>query len=568
MANLSKSKTLFFPTSPRSPHKIINEIRLLVDNFSGKPWSKENQKRFASLLSKADFFEGNMKENDDFGARDRINRAPKALGFIDLDKISLTPAGKKLLSDKRVNEIFIRQFMKFQLPSPYHIDKEGRYNVKPYLEVLRLIYELDGLSKNEIAMFGMQLINLKLYENIKNQIKDFRKEKDSKKYTKKREFIFESYKKVIHKIYAEEISEEDFDLRQSSDNDLDKFISTKKANLVDYADAAIRYLRATGLVSFNIQSLKVEVKEDKIEDIVFLLNSVERKPVILSKEKYKEYLFDDSNISLFVDNRIKIIQRISELGAFLIMKEAIRKLPDLSKMNLEQLKDILEEFEFKKTNLIISHQKAELQTYSEYDDIIRVYDTISGGEIADPSLILEWNTWRAMAMLNDGNIQGNFKIDTDGSPLFTAPAKVPDIECDYRDFSITVEVTLSRGNKQYDMEGEPVARHLADIKRKLKKDSYCLFVAPTISEATLAHFYVLHSKKIAYYGGNAKIIPMDLDIFIKILAHAKSKKQISSVNLKTYLEFLSKKALETQDEQEWNKLIKDTADKWTVIPNQ
>ena len=51
MADISKSKTLFFPTSPRTPHKIINEIQLLIDEFKGKKWNKETQKKFASFFS-------------------------------------------------------------------------------------------------------------------------------------------------------------------------------------------------------------------------------------------------------------------------------------------------------------------------------------------------------------------------------------------------------------------------------------------------------------------------------------------------------------------------------------
>src|SRR3989344_6737881 len=204
MASISNSKTLFFFTSPRTPHKMLNEIELLVNNFSGKNWDKENQKKFASLLAKEVFFEGKIKENDDFGARDRINRAPKALGFVDLNPIKITRIGKRLLSGKRDYEAFTRQFMKFQLPSPYHIDKTGRYSVKPYLELMRLIYDLDGITKHELAMFGLQLININLYNDIVSQIKKFREEKDKKKYTKKREFIHSYYQKIVEKIYAEE----------------------------------------------------------------------------------------------------------------------------------------------------------------------------------------------------------------------------------------------------------------------------------------------------------------------------------------------------------------------------
>jgi hypothetical protein len=55
MANL-KNKTLFFTTSPRTPTKMIPEIKLLVEHFSSQKWNKETQIQFATELEKADFF--------------------------------------------------------------------------------------------------------------------------------------------------------------------------------------------------------------------------------------------------------------------------------------------------------------------------------------------------------------------------------------------------------------------------------------------------------------------------------------------------------------------------------
>ena len=39
MANLTKTKTLFAFTSPRTIEKIIPEIRLLAENYSGQKWT-------------------------------------------------------------------------------------------------------------------------------------------------------------------------------------------------------------------------------------------------------------------------------------------------------------------------------------------------------------------------------------------------------------------------------------------------------------------------------------------------------------------------------------------------
>lgn len=90
MASLNNSRMLFFTTSPRTPFKMIPEIELLGNNFSGQKWSKYTQVNFIELLSQEGFFNGKgSKNNLDFSARDRINRAPKALGFVSLNPTTL-----------------------------------------------------------------------------------------------------------------------------------------------------------------------------------------------------------------------------------------------------------------------------------------------------------------------------------------------------------------------------------------------------------------------------------------------------------------------------------------------
>ena len=163
MANLSKSKALFGFTSPRTIEKIIPEIRILTENFNGKRWSgnQDMQEGFFQTLFDSEYYEGETFPSDPaLAARDRITRAPKAFGFVDLDpKISLTRAGEMLLSEKRLDETFTRQLLKFQLPSPYHTQsRKIEFGVKPYLELLRLIRDLGSLSKTEIALFFSQLI--------------------------------------------------------------------------------------------------------------------------------------------------------------------------------------------------------------------------------------------------------------------------------------------------------------------------------------------------------------------------------------------------------------------------
>lgn len=54
-----RNKVLFFTTSPRSPQKMIPEIRLLHEKFEGKEWNAYSQEAFIDELAKSSFFEGN-----------------------------------------------------------------------------------------------------------------------------------------------------------------------------------------------------------------------------------------------------------------------------------------------------------------------------------------------------------------------------------------------------------------------------------------------------------------------------------------------------------------------------
>jgi len=40
MANITNKRNIFFVTSPRTPFKMRDEIKLLIDNFQGKKWIK------------------------------------------------------------------------------------------------------------------------------------------------------------------------------------------------------------------------------------------------------------------------------------------------------------------------------------------------------------------------------------------------------------------------------------------------------------------------------------------------------------------------------------------------
>lgn len=88
---------------------------------------------------------------------------------------------------------------------------------------------------------------------------------------------------------------------------------------------------------------------------------------------------------------------------------------------------------------------------------MNTFDDIEQKNVLDIPLMLEWNTWRAMTMLDGGTIKANLKFDDNGIPMSTAQGNMADIYYDYEEYGLTVEVTTAGGQKQYEMESEPVS---------------------------------------------------------------------------------------------------------------
>lgn len=556
------NKLLFFTTSPRTPAKMIPEIQLLHEKFSGKVWNSLTQEKFMDELAQSDFFEGKgSPSNKAFSARDRINRAPKALGFVDLKPyIKLTDAGKKLIYGKRPQEIFLRQLLKFQLPSPYHIENkkiEGTFCIRPYLEILRLVRELEYITFDEFKIFAVQMTDYHKFDAVKSSIIQFRKNKELNKGQYKR-FVNEVWENAILEIHSDRIAAGKTKTRETKDASLKKFITTQKGNMRDYADACFRYLRYTGLISIAHKSRSISIFTNKIVEVDFILSNIQRNPVFIDNlEDYKAYLFSANTPVLYTDDKDNIIDVLMRIGSFTKR--------DLIGKNIEELKDLHDEVVKKHKDAVIHEQVAEIKSYALYSEIIDTFNEIISDEYYDAPLMLEYNTWRAMTMLDGGNIKGNFNFDDAGKPLSTAAGNMADIECHYEDFTLSVEVTLQSGQRQYESEGEPVARHYGQLKKRTGKDTYCLFIAPTINPATLAHFYGLNHLPIALYGGKSKIIPLELDQFMRLVENSYNyKTQPVPADIRRFLDYAIKLCENATDENHWRCGIQTCVDMWLV----
>ena len=556
MANVD-SKVLFITTSPRTPLRMIPEIELLNSHFAGKQWNTETQTAFMQLLKEENFFYGEGANDPAFSARDRINRAPKSLGFVTLSPtIELTPAGQELVQTKRKEEIFLRQLLKFQLPSPFHkpTTKAAEFWVKPYLEIFRLIRYFGSLTFDEVQIFGLQLVDYKLFDSIIAKIKKYRIDKAQNELNYKKfraEYLFNELKII----YKDEIKTGSTKTRESNDASIAKFLNTKASNMRDYTDALFRYLRATGLVNISHIGKSISIAPEKVQEVDYFLQNTNREPCFIDDEKqYSDYLGNATIPQLFTDNKELLLSKIhSDFPQIKANKT----------LSLSALKDILFEEIAKRKEGIISKQITEIKDYHLYDDINNTFSQITDKSLYDMPLILEWNTWRAMTMLDGGQVSANLKFDDFGNPMSTAQGNMADIVCDYGDFGVTVEVTMQTGQRQYETEGEPVSRHLAKWKKETGKPSYCLFVAPDINEACIAHFYALHKMNISYYGGTSTIIPLPLSVFQKMVTDSyKASYTPQPKQVRQFFDFSNELANTTNNELEWYNGITQKALNW------
>lgn len=562
MVSINKSLHLFFTTSPRSPHWMEPDLQIINDGFVGHKWNNKTQYDFTTALIESEHFAGNGPKDREMAARDRINRGPKSLGFVDLSPtVQITDVGQLFITSKRKDDILLRQLLKFQLPSPYHTTNQnakGDFWVKPYLEIFRLIRHFGSLNFVELQLFGLQLTNYKNFDLIVDKIEEFRKEKALHK-GKYKKFLSEYQTKVISEIFHKEIEDNNFKTRQSKTVDLKSFVKKKISTMRDYADACTRYLRATGLVNISQRGRSLSIVKQKMLVVDYFLDTISRDPIFTNSNEeasYKDYLFNTELPVLYTDNKVNLIEHIQSI-------EPSYDTTILNDISLHKLKDISFDLLEKEKEGIITSRIRNIKAYKEYDDIKNTYNDIRNKDLYDLPLMFEWNTWRAMTMLNGGTISGNFILDDQGDPISTAPGNQGDIMCDYGDFGLLVEVTLSSGAKQYDMEGESVSRHLGKFRKDINKDAYCLFIAPTINENVITHFFTLHHLNLSMHGGYAYIVPLSLDVFEKMVEDSYKASTIPTpYDIKKLFDYSIMVAKSGINEVEWFKKINEKALAW------
>lgn len=406
-------------------------------------------------------------------------------------------------------------------------------------------------------MFGLQLVDYRLFDRIVEKINQFRIDKAQNEGQYKR-FRTEYLDRELKEIYNTDIRSGNTRTRETNDASISRFLRTKAGNMRDYADACFRYLRATGLVNISHVGKSISIVPEKMQEVDYFLQNTDREPCFIDDEgEYVAYLGNPQIPTLLTDNRELLEQKIRIEFPQLEFSETA---------SLQELKDIFaDELEHRKEQ-ILTEQVAAIKDYRMFEEINALFGQILDKSLYDTPLMLEWNTWRAMTMLDGGNIKANLKFDDFGNPMSTAQGNMADIVCDYGDFGLAVEVTMQSGQRQYEMEGEPVTRHLAKYKRETGRPAYCLFIAPDINDACKAHFYALHRMNIQYYGGTSRIVPLPLSVFIKMLEDSYNAGYIPEPrHIQRFFDRSNELANSTGNEVEWYNQITQEALNWLNI---
>lgn len=575
------SFTWYVSCSPRSPEKIAPELEQLA-KLEGQSWSERDssgslttQIKFARLLQTVPTFEGSIsKRYPEFSARDRF--APmQTYGFAYVDSkriLRITDAGRQLISGERTQELFLKQMLKWQYPSwqhggntrtRYRYPAVEKMSVHPFIATLRACFELDGISKEELAIFLLPLMKNEDLPHSMGKIRKFREDRAGLSGIERSKYVLSTHFQEFGAVFSEELETGQYHTRESLTTTEKAFLSKKANNSLDVADAAFRYFRATGLLTFSADYRRLAISQFHKEEVKRILTEMQFDVVDFydDVDAYYAYLGNPDTPELPWESQKEMISRATSLGVSLDVTD---------KVSIIKLKNIIEDETKKLKRRKMEEYIVSAQGPDEVRDILDTFGRIRRKDVVDPPLFFEWNVWRAFVSMDDcENAIPNFNLDDDLKPFSIAPGNRADMEIEYNDsFVVLGEVTLSGGARQYDTEGEPVTRHVgkyqkSEIEKGIGRDVFGLFVAPSINPATRDYFYV-HLKHLnnPEFGGYLNMVVLNLDQFLDVFQFVKSLDHFHRDIIKDLFTGIVNLKEITSNGEEWGKAIPGVINRW------
>lgn len=512
-------------TGVRNPMRIQDGFRIFasssyVGDFHGKP----AEIGFTRLMNEAGVVSSEGKDGT-IGRKWRLMFERYGFMYRTVEKSdpytqddlgpadSVTPFGRTFISADTLpamQECFLRSLSVEQWELP---DGSGLFS--PLRWILALMLELEKrtgsteMSRIEFALYGHTTNPLYDIDDVVDHILDLRERRRDSKAKK----VFDRQEKHAR----------------------GDFYSMKEQNFTDYGDMNMRYLRISGILQRKGRGLMVIPEKHVIAE------------ALASRSYSNNAVIDQLKVlttgaPLPTDDIVIAKQVLADLQKQLKERHIVYDISDLplntpAEVNIARGR-LEEKLSMENEIRYASVQAEQWQEISDYMTLL-----ISGGgkktydedyEIEVPkeecAVYLEWTLWRAALAINHltnapYEVRG-FRLDSDFMPVSAAGGGRGDLYCDYKDFTMLTEVTMSTSSRQEAMEGEPVRRHVSDAVEQYEKPVLCLFIAVRVDNNTVETF-----RHGVWYAGTKKqrltILPLTLaqyqDFFVKMFRARKAE---------------------------------------------
>lgn len=501
-------------TGLRNPNRIQEGLAVYAKSaFVGKLHGRDNEIGFMNLLNKEGIIQ-NESGKDESGSHARKWRLMFAKnGYIypqvnkkdgnqdDLGAMDdITPFGSTFLKADTfpaVQECFLRAMSVEQFEMP---DKITYYS--PLRWMLAIMLELEKrtgsteMSRIEFALWGHTTNPSYDLSKVVDNILDLRQRRS--KAPAKRTFD------------------------KNEINYRGKNYSRMVENFTDYCDMNMRYLRISGMFQRKGRGIMIVPAKHLLAEKL-AKSTATSEPLM---EAYKKLC---SGAPLPTDN-IDVAKTLLEDLKNQMKKRHIEY--DISDLPLDTPAEIniarqrLEDTLAKTDEIQYANDQCnQWQEIADYMSLLikgggkLVYDEDNAIEIPkdETPAYFEWTLWRAALaidhMVNKPYEVRGFRLDSDFLPVTAAGGGKGDLYCEFEDFMILTEVTMSTSSRQEAMEGEPVRRHVSDAVLNYNKPVYGLFLAIRIDTNTAETF----RHGIWYAKGDVKqrldIVPLSLEQF-------------------------------------------------------
>ncbi len=501
-------------TGLRNPNRIQEGLSVYAKSaFVGKLHGRDNEIGFMNLLNKEGIIQ-NESGKDESGSHARKWRLMFAKnGYIypqvnkkdgnqdDLGAMDdITPFGRTFLKADTfpaVQECFLRAMSVEQFEMP---DKTTYFS--PLRWMLAIMLELEKrtgsteMSRIEFALWGHTTNPSYDLSEIVDHILDLRQRR------------------------AKAPAKRTFDKNEIKERG--KHYDKKADNFLDYSDMNMRYLRISGMFQRKGRGIMIVPAKHLLAEKL-AKDTATSEPLMYA---YKQLC---SGAPLPTDNIDVAKTLLEDLKKQMKERHIVYDISDLpldtpAEINIarQRLEDTLA-----KTDEIqyANDQCNQWQEIADYMSLLikgggkLVYDEDNAIEIPkdETPAYFEWTLWRAALaidhMVNKPYEVRGFRLDADFLPVTAAGGGKGDLYCEFEDFMILTEVTMSTSSRQEAMEGEPVRRHVSDAVLNYDKPVYGLFLAIRIDTNTAETF----RHGIWYAKGDVKqrldIVPLSLEQF-------------------------------------------------------